>query len=161
MRRATADASAVRGRLWDNTRQRVGPDRRNVSHAGTDPEARRERVHPADRSDWMGTGGPKTRRPFAVVVSISAPAPASTRRPTPRSRSSSTVLTKCFRSRPSRSSFHTTNVFARLQRLQAGIEARTMILASRGAVFVDALCGDASVNERVALQVQKLASIRL
>ena len=46
---------------------------------------------------------PKNKRPLADVVPISAPAPASTRRPTSRARSSSTVSTKCFRSRHTRS----------------------------------------------------------
>ena len=50
---------------------------------------------------------------------------------------------------------------ARLQRLQAGLEARAMVLATRGAVFVDALVGDAGVDQRVTLQVEKLAPIRL
>ena len=50
---------------------------------------------------------------------------------------------------------------ARLQRLQAGVEARAVIVASGGAVFVDALRGDAGVEKRVALQVQELAPIGL
>ena len=37
---------------------------------------------------------PNTRRPAAVVVSICAPWPASTRRPTPRADRSCTVLTR-------------------------------------------------------------------
>ena len=50
---------------------------------------------------------------------------------------------------------------ARLQRLQAGLEARAMVLATRGAIFVDALFGNAGVDQRVALQVEELAPIRL
>ena len=50
---------------------------------------------------------------------------------------------------------------SRLQRLEAGVEARAVILASGGAVFVDALRGDAGVEKRVALQVQELAPIGL
>ena len=51
---------------------------------------------------------PNTSRPLTVAVSISAPAPDSTRRPMPRSRRPSTVATKCRRSRPRRSSFQMT-----------------------------------------------------
>src|SRR3954471_24754762 len=53
---------------------------------------------------------PKARRPFAVVVSIWAPAPVSTFKPMPRTRRSSAVMIRCFRSRPSRSSFQSTSV---------------------------------------------------
>ena len=48
---------------------------------------------------------PNTRRPAAVVVSICAPCPVSTRRPTPRVDRSCTVLTRWARVRPRRSSF--------------------------------------------------------
>lgn len=53
---------------------------------------------------------PKTSLPAAVVVSIAAPRPVSTFKPTPRSVKSWTVLTRWCRFRPSRSSFHTTRV---------------------------------------------------
>ena len=48
-------------------------------------------------------------RPAAVVVSICAPCPVSTRRPTPRADRSCTVLTRWARVRPRRSSFQTTS----------------------------------------------------
>ena len=90
---------------------------------------------------------------------LRAAVPASTRRPTPRSRSSSTVLTRCFRPRPGRSSFHTNERLSRLKRLQTRFESRAMSLASRIEVFVDPFLGHAGVDEGVALQVQTLASI--
>ena len=64
---------------------------------------------------------PNTRRPAAVVVSICAPSPASTRRPSPRADRSCTVLTRWARLRPRRSSFQTTSTspFRRARRLVA------------------------------------------
>ncbi|AJW93587.1 hypothetical protein BM43_7643 (plasmid) [Burkholderia gladioli] len=53
---------------------------------------------------------PKTSLPAAVVVSMAAPCPVNTFKPMPRPVRSCTVLMRCRRSRPSRSSFHTTSV---------------------------------------------------
>ena len=50
---------------------------------------------------------------------------------------------------------------ARLQRLQAGLQARAVIQASRGAVFVEALLVNAGAEQGIALEVQELAAIRL
>ena len=50
---------------------------------------------------------------------------------------------------------------ARLQRLEAGIQARAVIPASRGAVFVEALLVNAGVEQGVTLQVEELAAVRL
>ena len=74
-------------------------------------------------------------RPAAVVVSIFAPCPVSTRRPTPRADRSCTVLTRWARVRPSRSS---------------GRE-----------VVIDVAGVDAGDLQRVALQVQRLGAVRL
>jgi mercuric reductase len=53
---------------------------------------------------------PKTSLPAAVVVSMAAPWPVNTLRPMPRAVRSCTVLMRWRKSRPSRSSFHTTSV---------------------------------------------------
>jgi hypothetical protein len=53
---------------------------------------------------------PKTSLPAGVVVSIAAPCPLRTLRPTPRLVRSCTRFTRCRRLRPKRSGFHTTRV---------------------------------------------------
>ena len=72
---------------------------------------------------------PNTRRPAAVVVSICAPYPVSTRRPTPRVDRFCTVLTRWAMVRPRRSSFQTTSTSpvrsARTQLSSPGRSSRT------------------------------------
>ena len=104
---------------------------------------------------------PKTRRPFAIVVSISVLAPASTCRPTPRPCSSSTVVTGCFRFASEAVECPDDKGVTRLQDLEAGRQARAVIMASRGAVFVNALFVDADIKQGVALHVEELGTVCL
>ena len=82
---------------------------------------------------------PKTRRSASAVVSIGAPWPASTRRPTPQVERCYTVLTRWARLRPRRSSFQTTSTLPFLMAPKQLAESRS----------------------GVALQVQRLGAIRL
>ncbi len=94
----------------------LGSDR---SFAGTRARAAREERDTV-RSSARGSARARTRAraakmpntnlPAAVVVSIAAPWPVSTRNPMPRALRSCTTLTRWRRLRPRRSSFHTTSV---------------------------------------------------
>ena len=88
-----------------------------------------------DAEDQAAVGG--------AGVDLGAGASQHVQADTPRARSSSTVFTRCFRSRPRRVEPPDDEGVARLQRLQAGLQARAVIQASRGAVFVEALLGNA------------------
>ncbi len=96
---------------------------------------------------------PNTRRPAAVVVSICAPWPASTRRPTPRADRSCTVLTRWARFRPRRSSFHATEHVALPQGAQAAVETRPVVAYAGREVVVQVDRVDAHGPQGVALQV--------
>lgn len=48
---------------------------------------------------------------------------------------------------------------SRLKRLKTSIEARSVILWSGCLVFIDAICRDTSINQSIALQIEKLAPV--
>ena len=102
-----------------------------------------------------------TRRPLAVVVSICAPAPVRTFKPTPRVRRSSTVLTRWRRSRPSRSSFQRHKRVAGLERLEACRQAGAIVPAARGQVLIDPGGINTGGKHRVALRHQRLGAVGL
>ena len=85
-----------------------------VERHGFDPEVAAELGHGGVAARHRGLGQPhlgfrQRERPAAVVVSICAPCPVRTRRPTPRADRTCTVLTRWTRVRPRRSSFQTTS----------------------------------------------------
>ena len=89
------------------------------------------------------------------MVSICAPWPASTRRPTPRADRSCTVLTRWARFRPSRSSVPDDEHVALPQGSQAAVDARPVVADARGDVVVEVdRVVDASGPQGVALQNQ-------
>ena len=94
---------------------------------------------------------PNTRRPAAVVVvSICAPCPVSTRRPTPRVDRSCTVLTRV--------ELPDDEHVARPERAHTAVESRAVVADAGREVVVDVDGVDASGLQRVALQVQRLCS---
>jgi len=136
---------------------------RTAAQSSTRAAANPARVRSAIRSrsnSASATKIPKNSRPFAVVVSIWAPAPASTLRPILRARRSSTVATRCLRSRPSRSSFQTTRVTG-LKRLQAGDQAGTIVASAGGQILIDSIRSHVEGRHRVALGCERLAAVTL
>ena len=114
------------------------PPRRPLALAAARPARVRSAISPRSNS----ASAPKmlkTRRPFAVVVSISAPAPASTHRPTPRPCNYLDRRHQMFQVASQAVELPDDERVARLQGLEAGIQAGPVVLASGGAVFVDAL----------------------
>ena len=99
---------------------------------------------------------PKTRRPLAVVVSISAPAPADT---------AGVQLVhgghQMFQVASQAIQLPDDEGTARLQRLQAGLQTRAVVPATRDTVLVDARLLNAGAEQGAALQVEELAAVCL
>ena len=96
-----------------------------------------------------------------MVVSICAPCPLSTRRPTPRPDRSCTVLTRWARLRPRLSSFQTTSTSPVQSARRQLSEPRAVVADAGREVVVDVAGVDARGPQRVALQVQRLGAVRL
>ena len=98
---ANRSLAAVIFGLWPPLRPR----------ARADASPARVRSEISERSKSASDANmPKISFPAGVVVSMAAPCPVSTLKPTPRSVRSCTVLIRCRRSRPRRSSFQITSV---------------------------------------------------
>ena len=170
--RASRRRSRVRGRA--RTRRcrgapsRPGPAAPGLSTARTScRRGAREAVSPArvrsrisSRSNSASAAKmPNTRRPAAVVVSICAPCPVSTRRPTPRVDRSCTVLTRWARVGAAEAvELPDDEHVARPQGAHTAVESRAVVADAGREVVVDVDGVDARGPQGVALQVQRTGS---
>ena len=136
------------------------PPKRPLARAAAKPA--RVRLAIGSRSNSAKAAKmPKTRRPLAVVVSISAPAAgehaqagAAAVQLVDRRRQLLQVASRAVQ-------LPDDEGVAWLQGFQTGLQAGTVVMASRGAVLVDTLLADAGTQRSVMLQIKGLSTVRL
>ena len=104
---------------------------------------------------------PNTRRPAAVVVSICAPCPASTRRPTPRVGQVLHGVDQVGEGAAEAVELPDDEHVALPQGAHAVVESRPVVAYAGSAVVVEVDRVDALGPQGVALQVQRLGAVRL
>ena len=134
------------------------PPLRPRARAALSPAIVRSRI--SSRSNSASAAKiPNTRRPAAVVVSISAPWPASTRRPTPRADRSCTVF-QVGQIAAKAVEFRDDEHITLPQGAQAVVESRPVVAYAGGEVVVEVHLVDVGVAQGVALQVPATGSRR-
>ena len=154
--------AAWASRTWAFDSANFLPPLRSRARAAVSPARVRSRFSSRSNSASTGAKMPNTRRPAAVVVSICAPWPVNTRRPTPQADRSCTVLTSWARFRPSRIELPDDERVALSLGAQAAVESRPVVADAGGEVVVEVgRVVDARGPEGVALQVQRLGAVGL
>ena len=142
----------------------LGPQGRGRSRPGAGRHRRGDRAGCVGGRFGDAAGAakmPNTRRPAAVVVSICAPWPASTRRPTPRADKSLHGVDEMGEVAAQAVELPDDEHVALPQGAQAAVEFRPVVAYAGGEVVVQVDCVDALGPQGVALQVQRLGAVRL